>query len=263
MAPKRGNLKTPVPAPVVKKTAPVKTVNPLFEKRPKQFGIGGALPPKRDLHRFVKWPKYVRIQRQRRVLNQRLKVPPALNQFTKTLDKNLATSLFKLLLKYRPEDKAAKRERLLNKAKAEAEGKTLESKKPVVVKYGINHVTYLIEQGKAQLVIIAHDVDPIELVVWLPALCRKMGVPYAIVKGKSRLGQIVHAKTATALCLTSVKNEDKHEFSKIVEAVKANFNEKFDEYRRHWGGGIMGVKSQAKTKIRDRLLAKEAAQRAA
>lgn len=66
-----------------------KVANPLFEKRPKQFGIGGALPPKRDLHRFVKWPKYVRIQRQRRVLNQRLKVPPALNQFTKTLDKNL------------------------------------------------------------------------------------------------------------------------------------------------------------------------------
>lgn len=37
-------------------------------------GIGGALPPKRDLHRFVRWPKYVRLQRQRRVLNQRLKV---------------------------------------------------------------------------------------------------------------------------------------------------------------------------------------------
>lgn len=36
--------------------------------------IGGDLPPKRDMHRFVKWPKYVRIQRQRRVLNQRLKV---------------------------------------------------------------------------------------------------------------------------------------------------------------------------------------------
>ena len=37
-------------------------------------GIGGDLAPKRDMHRFVKWPKYVRIQRQRRVLNQRLKV---------------------------------------------------------------------------------------------------------------------------------------------------------------------------------------------
>jgi large subunit ribosomal protein L7Ae len=95
MAPKKGTLKAAAPAPVEKKKVPEKTVNPLFEKRPKQFGIGGALPPKRDLHRFVKWPKYVRIQRQRRVLNQRLKVPPALNQFTKTLDKNLATSLFK------------------------------------------------------------------------------------------------------------------------------------------------------------------------
>lgn len=38
---------------------------------------------------------------------------------------------------------------------------------------------------------IAHDVDPIELVVWLPALCRKMEVPYAIVKGKSRLGAVI------------------------------------------------------------------------
>ena len=68
-------------------------------------------PPKKDMHRFVRWPKYVRIQRQRRVLNQRLKVPPALNRFTKTLDKNAAFTLFKMLLKYRPEDKAAKKVR--------------------------------------------------------------------------------------------------------------------------------------------------------
>ena len=57
-----------------------------------------------------------------------------------------------------------------------------EKKKPVVVKFGINHITTLVEEGKAQLVAIAHDVDPIELVVWLPALCKKMGVPYCIVK---------------------------------------------------------------------------------
>lgn len=63
--------------------------NPLFERRPKQFGIGGALPPKKDLTRYIKWPKSIRLQRQKRILKQRLKVPPALNQFTKTLDKNL------------------------------------------------------------------------------------------------------------------------------------------------------------------------------
>lgn len=51
-----------------------------------------------------------------------------------------------MLLKYRPEDKAAKKERLLKRAQAEAEGKTSEVKKPIVVKYGLKHVTYLVEQ---------------------------------------------------------------------------------------------------------------------
>lgn len=51
-----------------------------------------------------------------------------------------------MLLKYRPEDKAEKKERLLKRAQAEADGKPVEAKKPIVVKYGLNHVTYLIEQ---------------------------------------------------------------------------------------------------------------------
>lgn len=67
-----------------------------------------------------------------------------------------ATSLFKLLLKYRPEDKAEKKERLLKRAQAEAEGKTTEAKKPIVVKYGLNHVTYLIEQV-VRLVVLLNE----------------------------------------------------------------------------------------------------------
>ena len=55
-----------------------------------------------------------------------------------------------MLLKYRPEDKAEKKERLLKRAQAEAEGKTVEVKKPIVVKYGLNHITYLIEQVHCQ-----------------------------------------------------------------------------------------------------------------
>jgi large subunit ribosomal protein L7Ae len=254
MAPK-GKKVAAAPAAVKKAAAPAKPVNPLYEKRPKTFGIGGDLPAKRDMRRFVKWPKYVRIQRQRRVLNQRLKVPPALNRFTRTLDKNMAESLFKLLMKYRPEDKAAKKERLLKEAQAREAGQEVEKKKPVVVKYGINHITQLVESGKAQCVVIAHDVDPIEIVVWLPALCKKMGVPYCIVKGKARLGTVVHKKTATALALTAVKNEDQREFAKLVESFKTMYN---DGPRVSWGGGIMGPKSQAAQKKKERALAKDA-----
>ena len=221
--------------------------NPLYEKKPKVFGVGQALPPRTPLNRYVKWPKYVRLQRARRVLQKRLKVPPAINQFNRTLDKNLATNLFKMLMKYRPEDDAQKKERLVAQAEAEAAGKEMDAKKPVVVKFGINHITYLVEQGKAQLVCIAHDVDPVELVIWLPALCKQMNVPYCIVKGKARLGAVVHKKTATALALTAIKNEDKMEFSKLVEAIKGSYNDRFAEANRKWGGGIMGVKSQAKT----------------
>eukprot|EP00239_Pterosperma_sp_CCMP1384_P006024 CAMPEP_0197843438 /NCGR_PEP_ID=MMETSP1438-20131217/318_1 /TAXON_ID=1461541 /ORGANISM="Pterosperma sp., Strain CCMP1384" /LENGTH=267 /DNA_ID=CAMNT_0043453593 /DNA_START=72 /DNA_END=875 /DNA_ORIENTATION=- len=258
-----GQAKRPAPTPSIAKkpAAPAKPTNPLFEKKPRSFGIGGALPPKKLLNRYVKWPQYVRIQRQRRVLVQRLKVPPALSQFTKTLDKNMAGSLFKLLMKYRPEDKAAKKERLLAKAQAEEAGNSDSSRKPVVVKFGLNHITYLIEQGKAQLVVIAHDVDPVELVVWLPALCRKMNVPYCIVKGKARLGTVVHQKQAAALCLTSVKNEDKHDLTKLVESMKLNYNDRYEESRRQWGGGLKGCKSQHKEKVRQKLLDKELRQR--
>ena len=156
--------KKPAPNPLAKKKAAAKSSNPLYEKRPKSWGVGGSLPVRKDLSRFVKWPKYVRLQRQKRILMKRLKVPPTINQFNKTLDKNVAENLFKLLGKYRPEDKAAKKERLLAEATAQEKGQTVDKKKPVVVKYGLNHVTQLIEAGKAQLVVIAHDVDPLEMV---------------------------------------------------------------------------------------------------
>ncbi|EEA23784.1 hypothetical protein EYB25_005074 [Talaromyces marneffei] len=222
-----------------------KTKNPLFESRSRNFGIGQDVQPKRNLSRFVKWPEYVRLQRQKKILNMRLKVPPAIAQFSNTLDRNTAAQTFKLLNKYRPESKAEKKERLLKEATAVAEGKKKEdvSKKPYAVKYGLNHVVGLVENKKASLVLIAHDVDPIELVVFLPALCRKMGVPYAIIKGKARLGTVVHKKTAAVVALTEVRSEDNSEFSKLVSAIKEGYSDKYEENRRHWGGGIMGAKA--------------------
>jgi len=254
MAPKG---KRPAAAPFPQnKAGSKKTKNPLFEKRPRNFGIGQDIQPKRNLSRFVKWPEYVRLQRQKKILNLRLKVPPAIAQFQNTADKNLATQLFRLLNKYRPETKAEKKERLVKEAEAIKGGKKKEdvSKKPYAVKYGLNHVVGLIENKKASLVLIPNDVDPIELVIFLPALCRKMGVPYVIVKGKARLGTVVHKKTAAVLALTEVRTEDKAELAKVVTAVKEAYNDKYEDARRHWGGGVMGAKANARVAIAQKAL---------
>jgi large subunit ribosomal protein L7Ae len=221
-----------------------------------------------------------------------------------------ATELFKILNKYRPETKEQKQERLKAAAESkEAKAADPKAKKPLFVKSGINHIATLVEQKKASLVVISHDVDPIEIVVWLPALCRKMDVPYCIVKGKARLGQVVHKKTATALAFTGVRKEvrntpdsvcpillevenypngccrifrtvdmitphhpptcrglrsiavqDEGSYSKLVESIKSNFNDRYDDFKK-WGGGIMGAKSQERTRQKEKAVAREAAKR--
>ena len=89
-----------------------------------------------------------------------------------------------------------------------------------------------------------------------------MGIPYVIVKGKARLGTVVHKKTAAVLVLQDVKSEDQRELATLVSAAKANLyvmssvskrsvmltaglcsTDKYDEQRRQWGGGIRGAKS--------------------
>ncbi|RZC39865.1 Ribosomal L7Ae domain containing protein [Asbolus verrucosus] len=273
--PKKKTGKKVAAAPLaVKKVEQKKEVNPLFEKRTRNFGIGQDVQPPRDLSRFVKWPKYIRIQRQKAVLQKRLKVPPPINQFTQTLDKQTATQLFKVLEKYRPETTLQKKNRLKAAAeskvaadsKATTDGKVAKKedappKRPNTLRAGINTVTKLVEQKKAQLVVIAHDVDPIELVLFLPALCRKMGVPYCITKGKARLGLLVRRKTCSAVALTNIKPDDHQNLTNIIEVIKTNFNDRSDEIRRFWGGGILGSKSAARIAKIERAKAKELAQK--
>merc|ERR1712085_80649 len=198
--------------------------------------------------------------RMKKIMLMRLKMPPSLNQFSATIDKNQAATLLRLMKKYVPETREQKKARLMEMAKQKKDGQDVKTKKPQVIKYGLNHVTTLVENKQAKLVVIAHDVDPIELVVWLPTLCRKKDVPYCIIKGKSRLGQLVHKKKASCVALTTVGQEDKNEMEKLAENFKAQFNDNA-EVRRRWGGGIMGIKSQHVMQRRGKALQLEQAKK--
>eukprot|EP00938_MAST-03A_sp_MAST-3A-sp1_P000182 g182.t1 len=166
---KKSSKKTSAPYAVEDKS------DPMFPSRKKNARIGGGIRTKRDLSRFVRWPRNVRIQRQRKLLMTRLKVPPSINQFSRTLSKDQARTLFTLLSKYKPETKKEKKDRLLQTAQDKEAGKDVAPyKKPLCIQYGLSHVIHLIERKAAKLVAIASDVDPIELVVYLPALCQKM-----------------------------------------------------------------------------------------
>ena len=96
---------------------------------------------------------------------------------------------------------------------------------------------------------IACDVDPVELVVWLPALCRKMEVPFVIVKDKARLGALVHQKTAAAVAITGVDASDEKVLNNLTSMAMEKYNDNVQLVRK-WGGGIMGLKTQAKLEKR-------------
>ena len=56
------------------------------------------------------------------------------------------------------------------------------------------------------------------------------------------------------MAITEVRGEDKSEFSKLISAIKEGYSDKYEEHKRHWGGGIMGFKAQARTEKKRKAL---------
>jgi large subunit ribosomal protein L7Ae len=148
----------------------------------------------------MRWPKYIQLQRQKKNIKLRLKIPPSIFMFEHVPDKSFVSNVFKLFKKYQAMTPLEKKNRLREIAKIKSQGKeTPLLKYQHQIKFGLNHVTNLVQRKKAKIVLIAHDVEPLELVIWLPTLCYKMDIPFAIIKGKSTLGQLVRMKVSINL----------------------------------------------------------------
>jgi len=57
------------------------------------------------------------------------------------------------------------------------------------VRVGTNEVTKSSERAEAKLVVMAEDVDPVEILAHVPMLCEEKRIPYLYVPKKQRLGQ--------------------------------------------------------------------------
>uniref|UniRef100_A0A8I3X1L4 60S ribosomal protein L7a n=1 Tax=Callithrix jacchus TaxID=9483 RepID=A0A8I3X1L4_CALJA len=84
------------------------------------------------------------------------------------------------------------------------------------------------------------------------------GGPFpCIIKGKPKLGRVLHRKTCTTVTFTQVNWEDKGALAKLVEAIRTNYNNRYDEICHHCRGNVLGPKSVAHITTFEKGLASE------
>ncbi len=92
------------------------------------------------------------------------------------------------------------------------------------IKIGVNEATKAVERGIAKLVVIAKDVEPQEIVMHLPLICREKSVPYTFAESKKSLGEKAGIEIATAAIAVVDEGEAKKELQdlqkKLLEIAK-------------------------------------------
>jgi large subunit ribosomal protein L7Ae len=108
-----------------------------------------------------------------------------------------------------PEDLAEEIYKVVSKAKGSGK-----------VKKGTNETTKAIERGNAKLVVIATDVDPPEIVAYLPLLCDSKKIPFIYVPSKKKLGESVGIEVGAASVAIVESGEAENDIKKIVDKIK-------------------------------------------
>ncbi len=177
------------------------------------------------------------IKRKLYKMSNAMKIPPFINQFKTTLEGDDEERVINLFKKYMVESKEDKIKRL-NSENPRA------GPKPIISKFGLKHLTSLIVQKKIKLLLIASDVNPINLVCWLPTLCVELGISYAIVKKQSTLGALARLKRVTAIGIEDVRPEDKAEFDKVIEICDGIFKNQYEKHSTTFGGGKINLSKE-------------------
>lgn len=87
------------------------------------------------------------------------------------------------------------------------------------IRKGTNESTKAIEKGIAQLVVIADDVEPKEIVMHLPALCEEKKIPYVYVPSKLELGKAAGIDVSSASISIVEPGEGKDLLKEILKKM--------------------------------------------
>jgi len=88
------------------------------------------------------------------------------------------------------------------------------------IKKGSNEVTKVVERGTAKLVVIASDVNPQEIIMHIPTLCKEKNIPLVISPSKEELGNSAGISVSTAAVAIVDEGESKNLVKEIASKLK-------------------------------------------
>ena len=89
--------------------------------------------------------------------------------------------------------------------------------------FGISHVTQSIKKKRAKLVLFAANIEPAEVAVSLPALCRFLKIPYVIMTSTKKLGKILKKKNLMCMAVQEIE-KDEEDLINLCNTLKENYN---------------------------------------
>ena len=86
------------------------------------------------------------------------------------------------------------------------------------IKKGANEATKALNRGQAELIVLAGDTNPVEIVLHLPLLCEDKNVPYIFVPSKVALGRA--AQVSRNVIALAIIQSDNSQLKGQMESVK-------------------------------------------
>jgi len=86
------------------------------------------------------------------------------------------------------------------------------------LKKGANEATKTLNRGLAELIILAADTEPLEILLHLPLLCEDKNVPYVFVPSKVALGR--SCGVSRPVIAASITSNDSSELKDKIENLK-------------------------------------------